>query len=131
MHKSFEEVAVDAQERFDRFMAKGDFNPFSVAHSSIRDALADLTDENYAKLIGERPHLLGVMFVTKEVPVQQFTVRRVLGDAMVPEFEKMITYEDIDRAVLETYAGREPPAHMAANFRAAIASRLGAAVAGI
>jgi hypothetical protein len=122
MNKTFEQVAADAQDRFDRFMTKGDYNPFSVAHSSIREALQDLSDENYAKLIGERPHLLDVTFSAKEVPVQRFTVRRVLGDALVPELEQMITYDKLNSTVVAKFAHRvaELPQHMVANFKAVI-----------
>jgi hypothetical protein len=32
----FEMVRANAQAKFDQFMSGGDFNPFSVAHTSIR-----------------------------------------------------------------------------------------------
>jgi hypothetical protein len=126
----FEQVTANAQAKFDQFMAGGDFNPFSVAHASIREALAEVTDENYGMLIIERPHLLHVAFVTNEVPVKKFTARRMLNEGLVPELEKLLTYEKLDRAVLEKFADRELPAHMAPNFRAAVASRLSAAACG-
>jgi hypothetical protein len=126
----FEQVAADAQVRFERMMAGSDRNPFGAAHDAIRDALQELTAVNYAKLLADQPQLLDVLFVTKAVPVDKFTVRRMLGDAYVFELEKRITYDKLDLAVLETHARREPPAHMAANFHSAVASRLGAAVGG-
>lgn len=120
----FDNVSAAAQARFERLMAGTDFNPFSVANTAIYDTLRELTAVEYAKLIAEQPQLLDVMFVTKAIPVQEFTVRRMLGDAYVLELERRITYDSLDLSVLEKYQGREPPAHMAANFRAAVASRL-------
>lgn len=121
----FEQVAADAQVRFERMMAGSDRNPFGAAHDAIRDTLQELTAANYAKLLADQPQLLDVLFVTKAVPVDKFTVRRMLGDAYVFELEKRITYDALELAVLEKHKGREPSAHMAANFRAALASRLG------
>jgi hypothetical protein len=127
----FEKVTDNAQSKFDQFMAGGDFNPFSVAHTSVREALAEVTDADYGKLVGERPHLLQVAFSANELPVTRFTVRRMLNEALVPEFEKAITYDKLDQQVLEKFAGRELPVHMAPNFRAAVSARLGATIGGV
>jgi hypothetical protein len=86
-----------------------------------------VTDADYGKLISERPHLLRSAFTTSEVPVKTFTVRRMLNEAIVPELEKMLTYDEIGTRVLEEFAGSEIPSHMAANFQAAVNSHIGAA----
>lgn len=125
-----EQVAADAQVQFERMMAVSDRNPFGATHDAIRNTLQELTAVNYAKLLADQPQLLDVLFVTKAIPVEKFTVRRMLGDAFVFELEKRITYDKLDLAVLETHARREPPVRMAPKFHSALASRLGAAVGG-
>ncbi|MBY3433294.1 hypothetical protein HFN89_03830 [Rhizobium laguerreae] len=127
----FEQVASQAQVRFERMMAASDRNPFGAANEAIRETLGELTAVNYARLLADQPQLLDAHFVTKAIPVESFTVRRMLGDAFVFELEKRIRYDKLDLAVLEKHARREPPAHMAGNFRAAVASRLGMAGAGV
>jgi hypothetical protein len=127
----FDNVSAAAQVRFESLMEGKDFNPFSVAHTAIYDTLRELTAVDYAKLLADQPQLLDVLFETKTIPVQEFTVRRMLGEAYLFELEKRITYDTLDLAVLEKHKRREPPAHMAANFRSAVASRLGVSAGGV
>lgn len=118
----FDQVAARAQTRFESMMAGNDHNPFSVAYSAVFDTLGELAAVDYARLLVDQPQLLDVCFVTKEVPVERFTVRRMLGDAFIAELEKRISFDSLDRAVIEKHAGREPPPHMAENFATALAA---------
>lgn len=117
------EVTARAQARFEDALKGNENNPFSVAWEAVFGTLRELTHADYAKLLVEQPQLLDVGFVTKAIPVETFTVRRLLGDALVVEIEKRIKYDALDRAVLEKHARREPPPHMAENFAAALSAK--------